>query len=400
MAQHASSVEMSLAGAGRWRPDWWVLPLTILMVVVFAGSGWSLGGVDREGLTVELLMVAVNTLPLLAIRRNPLLVVAVFSIAYPMWVALGYPTSELQSLPTIAAMFALGAWDRPLWLRSLGLITPVWMVVGGTVFWGADFFGLTFVGVFFVVVWALGVLIADRRARADALETRTRELEEAREELARRAVADERSRIARELHDVIAHAMSVITVQAGVGAHLADDHRSDPAVEALDVIERTGREALEEMRRMLTVLRQSDLDDSPNTPQPTIDDLPGLFDQVRQADVQVVYTTRGARRDLSPGLELAVYRMVQEALTNVVKHAPGSLAEVTMSYDAASLEIEVVNGLNADGADPPRDPSNEPGLGLQGMAERVALYDGHLEAMTDGNRFRVNAQFPLEETRR
>lgn len=397
MTQHASSGEMSLSWASRWRPGWWMIPLTVLMVVVFAGSGWSLGGVDREGLAVELLMIAVNTLPLLAIRRNPLFVVAVFSIAYPTWVALGYTTSELQSLPTTAAMFALGAWDRPLWLRSLGLITPVWLVAGGTVFWGADLLNLTFVGVFFVVVWALGVLIADRRARANALETRTRELEEARGELAQRAVADERSRIARELHDVIAHAMSVITVQAGVGAHLAD-HRSDPAVEALGVIERTGREALEEMRRMLTVLRRSDLDDSPHTPQPTLSDLHGLLDQVRQADVQVVYTTRGPRRDLSPGLELAVYRLVQEALTNVVKHASGSLAEVTVSYETAFLEVEVVNGFSADGADRSRDPSNERGLGLRGMAERVALYDGHLEAKTDGTRFRVTARFPLEET--
>lgn len=376
-----------------------MVPLTVLMVVVFAGSGWSLGGVDREGLPVELLMVAVNTLPLLAIRRNPLLVVGVFSIAYPMWVALGYPTSELQSLPTTAAMFALGAWDRPLWLRSLGLITPAWLVAGGTVFWGADFFNLIFVGVFFVVVWALGVLIADRRARANALETRTRELEEAREELAQRAVADERSRIARELHDVIAHAMSVITVQAGVGAHLADN-RSGPAVEALDVIERTGRDALEEMRRMLTVLRQSDLDESPHTPQPTLSDLPGLLDQVRQADIQVVSTTRGSRRDLSPGLELAVYRLVQEALTNVVKHAPGSLAEVTLSYESEFLEIEVVNGLSADGALRSQDPSNERGLGLRGMAERAALYGGQVDARTEGNRFRVTARFPLEETER
>src|SRR5690606_27459567 len=133
---------------------------------------------------------------------------------------------------------------------------------------------------------------------------RTRELEQARRELADRAVADERSRIARELHDVVAHAMSVITVQAGVGAHLAGG-RTDPAVEALNIIEQTGRGALDEMRRMLSVLRQSEPADTGHDPQPTLSDLPALIQQVRQTDLQVVLTTRGARRDLSPGLELA-----------------------------------------------------------------------------------------------
>lgn len=393
MSRQAPSAEKLASIPEGWRPGWWVVPLTVLMVVAFAGSGWSISGMDRDQMTRELLLIAVNTLPLLAIRRNPLLVVAIFSIAYPAWVALGHPTHELQSLPTIAAMFALGAWDRPLWIRMLGLITPAWMVVGGTLYWDAELLELTFIAVFFVVVWALGVLIADRRARTRALETRTRELEEARQELAERAVADERSRIARELHDVIAHAMSVITVQAGVGAHLAD-RRSDPAVEALGVIERTGREALEEMRRMLTVLRESDAGESPLGPQPTLADLPGLVEQVRQADVQVAFTTSGSRRELSPGLELAVYRIVQEALTNVVKHASGSRAQVTVSYDPASLEVEVVNGLGSNGSVRRKE---EHGLGLRGMAERIALYGGHLETSTDANRFRITARFPLEE---
>lgn len=368
-----------------------MVPLTFFMVLVFAGSGWSEGGIDREGLTGELAMIAVNTLPLLALRRNPLVVLATFSVAYPAWVALGHPTHELQSLPTIAAMFAVGTWDRPLWLRSLGLITPLWMVVGGTLNWDADFLELTFIAVFFVVVWALGVLIADRRAQTLALETRTRDLEEARQELADRAVADERARIARELHDVVAHAMSVITVQAGVGAHLGE-RRSDPAVEALAVIERTGREALEEMRRMLTVLRDSDSEGFPQHPQPTLDDLPALLEQVRQADLEAALTTRGVRRELSPGLELAVYRIVQEALTNVVKHAPGSRALVTITYDPESIVVEVVNGLKA-GA---RQRVGERGLGLRGMAERAALYGGELETATEAGEFRVAARFPLE----
>ncbi len=386
----------------RWlndrRPGWWVVPLTLTMVIVFTGSGWSLSGVDTERLPLELVLIAANTLPLLAIRRNPLVVLAVFAVAYPTWVDLDFPTHQLQSLPSIAAMFAVGAWDRPLWLRSLGLIMPVWMVVGGMLSaWEAQILELTFIAVFFLVVWALGVLIADRRAREVALEARTRELEEARQELAERAVADERSRIARELHDVIAHAMSVITVQAGVGAHLAEG-RSDPAVEALSVIETTGRGALEEMRRMLTVLRQSDSAGADHTPQPTLGDLPALLEQVRPGGLQVVLTTKGVRSRLSPGLELAVYRIIQEALTNVIKHAPRSAAEVTVAYEPASLEVEIVNGLGTGTSGSSERPVGEEGLGLRGMAERAALYGGHVETTIEDNRFRVTAWFPLEAT--
>lgn len=146
--------------------------LTVGVAVTFAGSGWVLESVDAQRFPRELLLIAVNTLPLLAIRRNPLVVVAVFSVAYPTWVALGHPIHELQSLPTIAAMYALGGWDRPLRVCALGLITPAWMVAGGTLLWGGDLLELTFVGVFFVVVWGLGALLADRHAHAQALEIR------------------------------------------------------------------------------------------------------------------------------------------------------------------------------------------------------------------------------------
>lgn len=379
-------------------PGWWVVPLTIAMVIVFAGSGWSVSGVDTETLPMELALIAANTLPLLAIRRNPLLVLGVFAVAYPLWVSLEFPTHQLQSLPSIAAMFAVGSWNRPLWVRSLGLLMPLWMILGGVLSaWDAQVLELTYIAIFFVVVWALGVLIADRRARELALEARTRELEEARQELAERAVADERSRIARELHDVVAHAMSVITVQAGVGAHLAEG-RSDPAVEALSVIETTGRGALEEMRRMLAVLRESDTADSDHNPQPTLGDLPALLEQVRQADLQVVLTTRGVRRRLSPGLELAVYRIIQEALTNVIKHAPRTSAEVTVAYEPGSLEVEIVNGLGTGKTGGTQRPVGQEGLGLRGMAERAALYGGRVETTTEDNRFRVAAWFPLEAT--
>lgn len=378
-------------------PGWWVVPLTIAMVIVFVGSGWSVSGIETDRLLLEVTLVAANTLPLLAIRRNPLLVLAIFAVAYPTWVALDFPAHQLQSLPSIAAMFAVGAWDRPLWIRSFGLLAPGWMILGGLFSaWDVQILELTFIAVFFVVVWALGVLIADRRARELALESRTRELERARQELAERAVADERARIARELHDVIAHAMSVITVQAGVGAHLAEG-RSDPAVEALSVIETTGRGALEEMRRMLTMLREDDTVGTGHNPQPTLGDLPELIDQVRQAGVHVVLTTKGALREMSPGFELTVYRIVQEALTNVIKHAPRSTAGVTVTYEPGSLTVEIVNSLGVSAGHADGEPAVGEGLGLRGMAERASLYGGRVDIAAENNHFRVKAWFPLED---
>lgn len=385
-------------------PMRWIVTFTVVMVAVFAGSGWASRGIATDVLGRELLLIAANTLPLLALRRNPLLVAFAFGVTYPMWVAFGHPVHELQSLPTVAAMFALGAWDRALWARATGLVLPVWMVFGGSVFWMGDVLELAYVGVFFVVVWALGVVLADRQAQARALEVRTRELEAAREELADRAVTDERARIARELHDVLAHAMSVITVQAGVGAHVVD-RRPEQASEALAVIERTGREALEEMRRMLLVLRDHDGPDGVPDPQPKLTDLPSLVEQVRRSGVQVALTVEGTDRTTSPGLALAVYRVVQEALTNVVKHAPGCRADVTISHHHTVIEVEVVNDLpdrsvrtatvrapEGDGGRPVAS-----GQGLRGMAERVALYGGTLETAEDDARYRVRATFPVEE---
>lgn len=370
----------------------WLLALTALLTAVFVGSGWWEAGIRYDVLPRELVLLAANTLPLLAIRRNPLAVVLFLSLAYPTWIDFGHPSHELQSLPTLVSMYALGAWNRPLWLRAIGLIAPVWMV-GAAAFgwWDADPLGLSYVGLMFVVVWALGVVMAGRRAYATELEARTAELEEARRELADRAVAEERARIARELHDVIAHAMSVITVQAGVGHHLVDQ-RPDQAASALQVIERTGREALDEMRRLLSVLRAPDPRGPLPAPQPGLAELPQLVEQARDAGTPFTLTLRGASRPTGPGLELAVYRLVQEALTNTVKHAPGTPGSVTITYGPESLDVEVVNGHLDEDLGAGREVS--PGHGLRGMAERVALYGGDLQTIAGDGAFRVAARFP------
>jgi signal transduction histidine kinase len=328
--------------------------------------------------------------------------VLVFSVAYPLWIMSGREGHLLQSLPALTAMYLLGAWNRPLWLRAIGLITVGWMVTASVIgWWDADPLEVGYVAVMFVVVWALGVVVAARRSYAEQLEAKTVALEEARRELADRAVADERARIARELHDIIAHAMSVITIRAGVGAHLIADRPAE-AAEALGVIERTGREALSEMRRMLTVLRDPDprmqatLAEPANVvmprpePQPGLAEVPRLIAQASEAGVAATLTTEGRVRPLPAGLDLAAYRVVQEALTNVVKHAPGARASVIVRNHPEWTEIEVHSAGN--------DPAGAvtPGQGLRGMAERIALYDGRLEVRNDEDGFRVTATFPWQ----
>ncbi|MDQ3783058.1 MAG: sensor histidine kinase [Actinomycetota bacterium] len=370
----------------------WLLALTAVLTIVFVGSALTVSGWDRADLGRDLALVAANTLPLLVIGRNPLVVVLFFAVAYPAWIATGHEGHLLQSLPTVTAMYAVGLWDRPLWLRGVGLVAPLWMVAASLPgLWDVDAFELGYVAVFMVVVWVLGVVIAGRREYANQLEQKTDDLEAARAELAVRAVADERVRIARELHDVVAHAMSVITVQAGVAGHLAGTD-PDQTGEALGVIERTGREALEEMRRMLTVLRDPGSAVDRARPQPGLAILPELVTQVGGTGVPVSLSTEGPSRRLPPGLDLAAYRVVQEALTNVVKHAPGARADVTVRYRPDRVEVDVT-----DHGPPPRGPITA-GHGLRGMAERVALYDGNLETSASPTGFRVTASFPTEPT--
>lgn len=372
-------------------PRGYVIILTALLTVVVPLSGWAVGGFDQAELLWQVPLIAVNTLPLLLIRRNPLVVVLCFSISYPLWLTFGGESHILQSLPTLVAMYALGTWDRPLWLRAIGLATPMWMVgaaLAGR--WDAEPLELSFVAVVFVVVWGLGVLLAQRREYTLELEAKTASLERAERRLADQAVTEERQRIAREIHDVIAHAMSVITVQAGVGAHLIET-RPSQAAESLTVIEHTGREALVEMRRMLSVLQSADSEGDSLGPQPGLADLPNLVQQLRHAGVDVDMAFHGGSRPLPTGLNLAAFRVAQEGLTNVAKHAPGSKASVEVRYLPDWLQLTVRNRVVGNGR------SIVPGQGIRGMRERVSLYDGALDIDIVDGEFRLEVKFPIGE---
>ncbi len=236
--------------------------------------------------------------------------------------------------------------------RSLGEAMSEWVLFGG--------------------VWLLGRYLHGWRLRARRQEARADQLELDREERARAAVAQERSRIARELHDIVAHGISVMVVQARGGRRVLTLD-PDEAREAFGAIESTGRQALTELRRLLGMLRQ--LDEQPAlAPVPSLRRLGELVEQVQEAGLPVKVTVQGEAVELPPGLDLSAYRIVQEALTNALKHAGPATAQVVVRYRQADLELEISDdGSGAAGGD-------GTGQGLIGMRERVALYGGELHS--------------------
>jgi signal transduction histidine kinase len=236
------------------------------------------------------------------------------------------------------------------------------------------------------IAWILGDNLRTRRAYLREVEDKAERLEREREENARRAAAEEQARIGRELHDVIAHNVSVMVVQAAAAGDVFD-LQPDKAREALASIEHTGREALTELRRLLGAVRTQD---GTRVPQPGLGRLPALIDQVRAAGLRVELTTEGNERQLPVGIDLSAYRIVQEALTNTLKHAHASQAQVVLRYAEHEFAIAVTD----DGRGP--TSNGDQGQGLIGMRERVSLYDGDLSTgpRPEGG-FAVAARFPL-----
>jgi signal transduction histidine kinase len=233
-----------------------------------------------------------------------------------------------------------------------------------------------------VAVWAL----------AEAARNRATAISEA----ARRAVSDEQARIARELHDVVAHSVTVIVVQAGAANDVFDSH-PEQARTALRSIEGAGREALRELRRLLTDVRTEGTADAPAPPQPGLDRVDELAAPLRAAGLQVVVTREGAPVALPAGVDISAYRIVQEALTNTLRHAQATVAEVTFRYEADAVEIDVVDD-GRPGAG--RGGGDGPGLGLLGMNERAATLGGTFEAgPTAHGGYRVHARLPLDAAR-
>jgi signal transduction histidine kinase len=252
----------------------------------------------------------------------------------------------------------------------------------------------------FVLCWAWGRLTRVRGAYLTELEDRAERLERERDAQAKVAVAAERARIARELHDVVAHNVSVMIVQADGAAYVMDNSPVQ-AKEALATIATTGRQALVEMRRLLGLLRTADTTEE-YVPQPSVEELPELLEQVRTAGLPVEFTTSGTPRELPRGVELTVYRIVQEALTNVRKHGgPNVSARVAVDFGDRDLNVVIEDdGRGSTDEQLANGGADGQGHGLIGMRERIGMVSGSLDAgPRPGGGFRIRAVLPLKSGR-
>jgi signal transduction histidine kinase len=244
-------------------------------------------------------------------------------------------------------------------------------------------------------VAAVGWTVRSRTERVGHLEQEALDLERAREQQAREAVAQERARIARELHDVVSHSISVIAIQVqAVQRRLGPGHEKE--VEDLRAVESTARQAMVEMRRLLGVLR-ADGESLPLAPQPGLAQLPALVDRASKAGLHVEVRTTGTPAPLPAGLDLTAYRVVQEALTNTLKHASARTASIALGYTADELRLTVEDDGRGHDDGAATGPSPGQGHGLIGMAERVSFYGGRLATgPLDGRGFRVDVRLPIE----
>lgn len=328
--------------------------------------------------------------------RAPLAVLAFIASAFVLSTLLVPPSADdaiAVALALLIAVYSAGAHTGG-WQGLAGVLATLAVVLVAVAAdpedaeLGSYFFFLLVVG----GPWLGGRAIRHRRMSERHLEARAVAAEREREERARAAVAEERVRIARELHDVVAHAISVIVLQARGGRRALE---TDPAEtrDALDTIEETGSQALAELRRLLGMLRRDD-EEIALAPQPSLRHLEVLAAQVRDAGLPVDLSIEGEPVELPPGVDLSAYRIVQEALTNALKHAGPATARVVVRYQKDNLELEIADtGLDADGSD-------GEGHGLVGMRERVSLYGGQIEAgARDGGGFAVRARLPLNAAR-
>ncbi len=378
--------------------DYWFELLIAFLAI--AGMLELVVGRDSPGAPPTTLWIAIPTvgvlvLLLLARRRFPFAAPAGYwllaaAISFADGVLLAFVGS--LSIVGLASAFLLGNLRNPLKAGAgliivvVGIVVVVYNIPGETV---SD---LVFIPLRFVVAWVAGYALRERAEQAEAAEERATHAERERESAARVAVAEERVRIARELHDVVAHAVSVMVLQVGTVRHNLPAASEDHGL--LKGVERAGRTALAEMRRLLAAMRREG-DEAELSPQPGLDALDSLLDEVSRAGLPVELHVDGTPFPLPRGIDLSAYRIVQEGLTNALKHAHASDADVTVRYRPTELEIEV--------RDNGRGSATNGGLGhgLIGIRERVMIYGGRMTAGTsvDGG-FVLSTRLPLAEDER
>lgn len=327
------------------------------------------------------------TVPFFFRRRAPLASLVVSSASLVMLFLFDYPSNAPAQM-LFVALYSLGAHGIGA-KRLIGFAAAEAGVLAVAIH-GApntDAMGFLFVAATYAAAFFFGTTVRNRRLFALQAEERERLLEREREEEARRAVADERLRIAQELHDVVAHSMGVIAVQAGVGAHVIDTDPTE-AKKSLEAISKTSRSTLTELRRLLGVLR--DDTGAELGPAPGLADLGALVADVGTAGLAVDVCIAGDGTDVPPGIDFTAYRIVQEGLTNVLKHAGPARATVNVTYQPGVVALEILDdGRGVNGR------ATGSGHGLIGMRERVGVYGGSLEAgPRTGGGYRVAATLP------
>lgn len=369
-----------------------LLAAAVFGLAITASGSWADTGPDVRQLdSLGYILIGLQSLPIIWRRRNPAAILTVVTAAFMLDRALNYP-DNWAGAGLAFAIYTVGAQLPPRRSLLIGGVTIdvviAWTVVGMFVYDvppGAIFSELAVLG--FPLI--LGREAHQRQQHLVALETRAIRAEHEREQRAADAVFTERVTIARELHDVVAHEITVMTIQSGAALRVLDDQ--EKAAAAISAAEAAGHRALTEMRRLLGMLRTNTADP---LPQPGLNSVGSLVAQMERAGVPVALNVAGVVRDLPTGIDLNAYRIIQESLTNTLKHGgPGVRAQVDLVYDDSELIIQIRDdGRGA--AERLAEESN--GQGLVGMQERATILDGSLEAgPRPGGGFRVSAKLPI-----
>lgn len=373
----------------------------LVALLLMVGSGVSLE--DDFNLSVTsagnvlpgpyaLLLALVGSLPLTFRRLAPLSVLAMTVAASLAYQALGLRPEPLP-ISVLVAIYTVAVLRRPLVASLAASAYVLAFAVGAMTGWAPltdDQMYIDLVSVVATVMVGYGVALG--HARASMAEQRTAELAREQEDRTQAAVAQEQARIAREVHDIVAHDVSVMVAQAAAGRRVFAT-KPQVAADALASIEAVGRDALDGLRRLVTLLR-TDVEQSGRSPQPSLDRLPWLFDQVQRAGLPVTLTVGGKPRPLPATVELNAFRIVQEALTNILKHAGPTQATVTLDYGDTELRVDVRDRGRGSA------PSPSPGYGLISMQQRARMLGGDLVARPAEQGFVVSARLPVEDADR
>ncbi len=371
-----------------------MLPLAVMATITPAMMVDRTGPHPEASWPIHLALVFGSCVPLIWRRRWPRMAfIFIVLTAFAQW--LGQLGITAANLAIMVALYTVAVECGFRWACAALVVVETGAAMAIYSAWHEDPFAANWktmipFSIFIGAIWLCGLYINTRRKYTRSLEERAERLERERDAQVQVAAAAERARIAREMHDVIAHSISVMVVQAD-GARYTVDTDVQRGKRAMEAIGTTGRQALAEMRRMLGVLREDG--ETTLAPQPGVDQLTELVEQIRSAGLPVDLTVHGVPVELTTGLQLAVYRIVQEALTNARKHAgPGATAKVRLSYGDHTIEVRIRDDGRGS------VPGDGRGHGLIGMRERVAVYGGSVRAEpVPGGGFEVVARLPVKE---